>query len=634
MRLHTLRNWTIFGSLSLSLVSSIACGEVQDAVPAAGAAGGGAGGGSAIGPAEGGETSSGGEAGSEAEGGSGGANQCNSDFQCAPMICEEGSCVEAECTAEEDCSGDDVCMQGRCQVNNCTVEITFTYTPGVIVPTNVFVAGTFNAWDATGTRLEENDAGDFTGTVLLMPGMYEYKFVIDGTWVTDDANPRSVNDNMGGLNSILLTNCDGAILAECLEDEACDGGEICEELACVPAECNDANDCEEPYCVDSRCSDSPCQPVTEFVYVPPGAQPLSVNLAGTFNSWSPTSEPLTKQDDGSWTVTIDTLANEQTYEYKFVVIATVGGEAAWVFDDENERRNADNSLALISCDGLVLPECTEDEECTDEVCEEYLCVAPECSEADPCTGEDEDCIAGRCVAGCIPPAEFVYTPPGAAPTAVHLAGSFNGWSSTAEPLTEQLNGDWTVTLDDLDDGESYEYKFVVLEADGTTTNWVVDTNNLRKNGDNSLALISCDGIVLPECVDDAGCADQICVDYLCVAPECVETVDCGSANLECDAGHCVAATCDHTFTYAGDATTVYVAGSFNGWNSTAWALTEVATDTWEGAFPLTAVSHEYKLVVDGDNWILDPANPDPPQNGNSLLVHDCSGAAGAGGGGG
>ena len=51
-------------------------------------------------------------------------------------------------------------------------------------------------------------------------------------------------------------------------------------------------------------------------------------------------------------------------------------------------------------------------------------------------------------------------------TAVLLAGSFNGWSATATPMTRDNLGHWTVALP-LAPGR-YEYKFVV---DGE---WVCD----------------------------------------------------------------------------------------------------------------------------------------------------------------
>jgi 1,4-alpha-glucan branching enzyme len=68
---------------------------------------------------------------------------------------------------------------------------------------DVTVAGTFNDWDANAVRLTKGEDGVFRATVEIEPGTYEYKFVVDGTWVEDPANPDTVDDGYGGVNSIL-----------------------------------------------------------------------------------------------------------------------------------------------------------------------------------------------------------------------------------------------------------------------------------------------------------------------------------------------------------------------------------------------------------------------------------------------
>ncbi len=63
-----------------------------------------------------------------------------------------------------------------------------------------------------------------------------------------------------------------------------------------------------------------------------------------------------------------------------------------------------------------------------------------------------------------------------------------------------------------------------------------------------------------------------------------------------------------TFEYVGDATSVYVAGSFNGWNSTANPMTKNG-NKWSVTVPIANYGqYEYKFVIDGKDWIIDPAN--------------------------
>ncbi|MBM3308435.1 MAG: glycogen-binding domain-containing protein [Candidatus Eisenbacteria bacterium] len=67
----------------------------------------------------------------------------------------------------------------------------------------VSVAGTFNAWDPLANPLAKGEGGVFRATLDIRPGSHEYKFVVDGTWVEDPANPETVPDPYGGKNSVL-----------------------------------------------------------------------------------------------------------------------------------------------------------------------------------------------------------------------------------------------------------------------------------------------------------------------------------------------------------------------------------------------------------------------------------------------
>lgn len=70
---------------------------------------------------------------------------------------------------------------------------------------SVVIAGSFNQWDRERNRLSGPDPeGRWRVTIPLVPGRYEYLFLIDGTtWVLDGAAP-SVDDGMGGRNSVVI----------------------------------------------------------------------------------------------------------------------------------------------------------------------------------------------------------------------------------------------------------------------------------------------------------------------------------------------------------------------------------------------------------------------------------------------
>lgn len=70
---------------------------------------------------------------------------------------------------------------------------------------SVAVAGSFNRWSPDRDLLKGPDSsGRWTGALWLPPGRYEYQFVIDGrTWLADPELP-SVDDGLGGRNSLLI----------------------------------------------------------------------------------------------------------------------------------------------------------------------------------------------------------------------------------------------------------------------------------------------------------------------------------------------------------------------------------------------------------------------------------------------
>ena len=64
----------------------------------------------------------------------------------------------------------------------------------------VCVAGTFNEWVPAKMRKQKD--GRFALSLKLPPGAYEYRFVVDGHWMTDpDHNQWKANPH-GSFNSV------------------------------------------------------------------------------------------------------------------------------------------------------------------------------------------------------------------------------------------------------------------------------------------------------------------------------------------------------------------------------------------------------------------------------------------------
>ena len=68
----------------------------------------------------------------------------------------------------------------------------------------VSVAGTFNNWDANSLSAKKDRKGNWMVKVALPQGKYEYKFVVDGSWLTDPHSKEVVCNNLGTQNSVLV----------------------------------------------------------------------------------------------------------------------------------------------------------------------------------------------------------------------------------------------------------------------------------------------------------------------------------------------------------------------------------------------------------------------------------------------
>jgi 1,4-alpha-glucan branching enzyme len=68
----------------------------------------------------------------------------------------------------------------------------------------VFLAGTFNGWEPAGTAMQKGADGIWRTDLVLKPGTYEYRFVVDGVWQEDPISERFAANPFGGLNSVLV----------------------------------------------------------------------------------------------------------------------------------------------------------------------------------------------------------------------------------------------------------------------------------------------------------------------------------------------------------------------------------------------------------------------------------------------
>lgn len=88
--------------------------------------------------------------------------------------------------------------------NAAWVTFKFHAAPG----SKVYLAGTFNKWNPTMIRLEDDKKGRYSATVLMPTGRNEYKFIVDGNWCNAHDCKNMTPNPFGTTNSVLFIGHD------------------------------------------------------------------------------------------------------------------------------------------------------------------------------------------------------------------------------------------------------------------------------------------------------------------------------------------------------------------------------------------------------------------------------------------
>ena len=262
----------------------------------------------------------------------------------------------------------------------------------------------------------------------------------------------------------------------------------------------------------------------ELVYK--DATATSVSVAGEFNNWDASANPMEK-DDSNWKIKLD--LDPGKYAYKFVVNGT-----DWMIDPNNPETVDDgyggqNSLLVVGRIKKVESKKTSTSK------------------------------SGN--------VEFSFKAPDAA--SVHLAGDFNDWNSSANPMNNE-EGVWKLSLN-LDPGK-YMYKFVV-----NGTDWKPDPNNLETENDGY-----------------GGENSVITVGEKTETKKVEKKSGTKTGNFPVK------------FSYQpliGGKHDIYVAGDFNNWSPNMDKMEE-NSGLYETTLHLKKGKYAYKFVVDG-NWLTD-----------------------------
>ena len=80
--------------------------------------------------------------------------------------------------------------------------VVFKYTAPQAKLVNV--SGNFNNWNPNAIQAKKDPKGNWSVSVSLNPGRYEYKFVVDGSWFNDPSSKERVPNAIGSTNDVLV----------------------------------------------------------------------------------------------------------------------------------------------------------------------------------------------------------------------------------------------------------------------------------------------------------------------------------------------------------------------------------------------------------------------------------------------
>lgn len=80
-----------------------------------------------------------------------------------------------------------------------------TFTVKAQSKVKVSVAGTFNKWTPCEKIMtDKTGKGDYSVSMLLSKGKYEYKFLIGDKWTIDPECEEWVTNDLGSMNSVII----------------------------------------------------------------------------------------------------------------------------------------------------------------------------------------------------------------------------------------------------------------------------------------------------------------------------------------------------------------------------------------------------------------------------------------------
>ncbi|MBL7702143.1 MAG: hypothetical protein JNM14_07830 [Ferruginibacter sp.] len=224
----------------------------------------------------------------------------------------------------------------------------------------VFLAGSFNEWKERDLLMQRTSSG-WMLPVYLSEGTHIYRFIADGNWFIDPANPDKLPNEFNDFNSVLrignpyIFKLDGFLDAQKVVLLGSFNNWQDDELFMVKT----ATGWELPYTlgsgnyeykmkIDGRFTENAVTKGNNILIIDPNftfrlkgyENAKKVFIAGDFNSWNPNSFAMSREGD-EWIFRLH--LNRGKHRYKFIV------DGEWILDPANKlweqnEHNTGNSI--------------------------------------------------------------------------------------------------------------------------------------------------------------------------------------------------------------------------------------------------------------------------------------------------
>ncbi len=90
--------------------------------------------------------------------------------------------------------------------NDKTGKQKVTFSFNAPAAQSVLLAGDFTGWQEAPLALKKQKGGIWKKTIVLPPGRYEYRLLVDGEWRDDPQCPTRQPNQFGGQNCVCVVN--------------------------------------------------------------------------------------------------------------------------------------------------------------------------------------------------------------------------------------------------------------------------------------------------------------------------------------------------------------------------------------------------------------------------------------------